>query len=136
RMGRRRHFLGAMAGDDDQPLGRNAAPGAQRMRQQRYGSQRMQDLRQVGIHSAALARGQDDDGDRHWSGVSQKRSKASISGRFVRKGHDLSDSISLSFSRRKKPPSMTPLAPRVAAFDLDGTLADTSADLLAAAHAT
>lgn len=31
---------------------------------------------------------------------------------------------------------MTPLRPRVAVFDLDGTLADTAADLIAAANAT
>ncbi len=130
--------LGAVAGDEDAPLGLDGAGGGQRVGEERRAGERMQDLGQVRVHPGALAGGEHDDGDGHAGGASSgKRVRRFLAG-VVRRGKTAPDQILFQI-----PPilgergrgSGQGRTMRVAVFDLDGTLADTSADLIAAANA-
>ena len=66
----RSHAFGAVTVNDAYGLRLKLPRAVEHMRKQRTAGERMQDLGQIRAHALALARGQDDDGDRHVRGPS------------------------------------------------------------------
>ncbi len=68
---RRSHLLGAVAVDDVDARGLDGARGADDVLEQRPARERLQHLRQCRVHAFALARGENDYGNRHQPGTLQ-----------------------------------------------------------------